>query len=285
MSFQNPLPAGVRQVVPDYVSDGVTTSFGFPFRLWNAADIYVGVAPSAFGNEAGEVGFTQLSPTQYTVIINGLISATVSLAAPQPSGTIIRIMGLRVPSRTTSVVNDGVLQSRPFESELDCVEATLQELRRDVTQEAVRAQAAEANLSANLSLQIATETARALAAEAKNAQAIADETSRAQAVEAALAAWLIVPVSQYIQTLLGLVPASLLPTNLPVYAGTYWNDGGVLCVTDGGLLPTSQPAGSGAFWDDGGVVAVTPGGLTGVNFAAPDTPGLYWVNGGTVCIS
>jgi hypothetical protein len=148
MSFQNPLPPGIRQVVPDYISDGVALVWGFPFRLFAPADLYVGVRATI------DDPFTALTlGVDFTITIAGLTSALVTLTTPQPTGTFIRIMGLRVPSRTTSVVNDGVVQSAPFEAELDVIEATMQELRRDcgggvdTGAEPQRAMAAEAALA------------------------------------------------------------------------------------------------------------------------------------------
>lgn len=128
MSFQNPLPPGIRQVVPDYVSDGVTTAYNFPFRLWAAQDLAVLVqAPGA--NAFSALGYG----VGYNVAIVGNASATATLAAAPAAGALIRLMGLRTPARTTSVVNDGSVQSSALEGELDAVEATMQELRRDVT--------------------------------------------------------------------------------------------------------------------------------------------------------
>lgn len=128
MSFANPLPAGIRQVVPDYVSDGLNVAWSFPFRLWGVADVAVFVSTTAGAS------WTRLAlGTQYSVTLNGVTSATVTLLAAQPAGALVRLMGLRTPQRTTSVVNDGVVQSAPLESELDVVEAVAQELRRDIS--------------------------------------------------------------------------------------------------------------------------------------------------------
>jgi hypothetical protein len=141
MSFQNPLPAGIRQVVPDYVSDGATLIYNFPFRLWATADLAV------LTQAVGAAVWTQLNlSTDYTVALlsNGLSGANITLAVAQPAGTLIRLEGLRTPSRLTSVVNNGSVQSAPLESELDCVEATMQELRRDMN--AFTAAVAEVNL-------------------------------------------------------------------------------------------------------------------------------------------
>lgn len=140
MSFQNPIPAGIRQVVPDYVSDGVTTAFGFPWRLFNVIDLLVEVLPPGATAWAG----LSLGPN-YTIAVNGTNSATVNLVVAQPAGTLVRLQGLRVPERLTSVVNDGVVQSLPLETEFDALEATAQELRRDVA----ALQAAVALLSAS----------------------------------------------------------------------------------------------------------------------------------------
>ena len=179
MSFSNPLPAGIRQVTPDYVSDGAALAYNFPFRLWAPQDLAVLVLPP---------GATLWQPlayaTQYAVALlsGGLAGATATLVAAQPAGTLVRLQGLRTPSRLTSVVNGGAVQSAPFESELDCIEATLQELRRDTGAEAARALAAEAALANAL----AVEVARAEAAEGLLTTGLAAETTRAQSAEAAL---------------------------------------------------------------------------------------------------
>lgn len=174
MSFQYPLPPGIRQVAPDYVSDGSTTVFGFPFRLWSAADLYVGTAPAGTIPGPGNVSFTRLTlNVDYTVTINGAYSASVTLLAAQPVGTLIRLQGLRTPSRTTSVINDGVVQSAPMESELDVVEATLQEVRRDVVaQSDLILAAATANASV-ASAQAANVAAQLAAVNAANSASTA----------------------------------------------------------------------------------------------------------------
>lgn len=132
-------------MVPDYVSDGATLTYSFPFRLWNAVDLAVLVqAPGA------ALWTPLVNGVDFSVLLNGVISATVTLAHAQAAGVLIRVMGLRTPSRLTSVVNDGSVQSTPLESEFDVVEATMQELRRDISAETTRAEAAEAALQANI---------------------------------------------------------------------------------------------------------------------------------------
>jgi len=127
MSFQNPLPAGIRQVVPDYVSDGATLTWSFPFRLWAGQDL------AAFWSaDAGATWHPLTYGTDYTVALVGTTGASVTLAVAQTASNRIRLMSVRTPARLTSVVNDGVIQSAPIESELDCIEATMQELRRDI---------------------------------------------------------------------------------------------------------------------------------------------------------
>lgn len=225
MSFQNPLPPGIRQVTPDYASDGVTLVWGFPFRLWAAADLEVLVSAN------GGTLWTQLTlGVDYTVTINGVVSANVNLLVAQPRPNLIRLIGQRTPSRLTSVVNDGVIVSQAVESEFDCIEATMQELRRD----------ANANAAA-----LAAETARALAAEA----ALQNAVSSLQAIATqALAFWLT-----------GNNGLSL-PTVEPSTPGTFWNNGQALCVTPGGAnaLPTVEPTGHGIWWSNGGFVCITP---------------------------
>lgn len=166
MSFQNPLPPGIRQVVPDYVSDGVTLAWGFPWRLFSAQDLAVFVSAN------GGTTWTQLvyggGAGKFTVALVGITAATVNLGSAQPSGNLIRLKGLRISERLTSVVNDGVVQSAPLEAELDADEATLQELQRDVGQNALtipqQIAVVQAEIAA-LQAQMAALTARVAALE------------------------------------------------------------------------------------------------------------------------
>lgn len=294
MSFQNPLPAGIRQVVPDYVSDGVQTAFGFPFPLYDPADIVVLVAPPGAIVGPGKTGFLyqEVLNVNYTVAItsnsSGPLSATVTLTAPQLTGAIIRLMSRRTPSRTTSVVNDGALMSKPFETELDVVEATMQELRRDVdgettrataaeTAETTRATAAEAAETTRATAAEAAETARALLAESGLQASVVTESARARAAETALSGQIVVEKGRAlgveaslaggisalatppIATALGIANLLVLPTSLPPTPGAFWLNGNVLCVTPGGSspLPTIEPSTSGLFWSNGGAVCIS----------------------------
>lgn len=127
MSFQNPLPAGIRQVVPDYVSDGSTLVYSFPFRLFAPQDLFISVkVPGASSFAALVYGY------DYTVALNGVVSATATLSNAAPAGSLVRLQGRRIAQRLNSVVNDGSVQSVPLEAELDADEASLQELRRDI---------------------------------------------------------------------------------------------------------------------------------------------------------
>ena len=229
MSFANPLPPGIRQVVPDYVSDGVTLAWNFPFRLWASADLFVGVAPASAAANVFTEGFTQLyENVDYYLSITGTSGAVVTLRAPQLKGTLIRLLGLRTPSRTTSVVNDGVLQSGPFESELDVLEATLQEVRRDVG-------GAYTALTAGLA-----------AAAATQAQLAASVYAIQTITNAQIQLWLTGANGP-------------LPTVMPTTPGAFWNNGGSVCVTPGGSnpLPTIEPGQPGIFWNNVGNVCVS----------------------------
>lgn len=130
MSLQYPLPKGIRQVVPDYVADGATTvAFAIPFRFFDPTDIWVGHQPT--GSTAAFV--QNVLGTDYQISGAGLeAGGTVTFFSPPPAG-LVRIMGLRTPSRLTSTVNDGAIISSALEAELDVQEMTLQELRRDVS--------------------------------------------------------------------------------------------------------------------------------------------------------
>lgn len=128
MSIAFPIPRGTRQVVPDYLSDGVSTSFPYPFYLVDPNDLYVGYCLP------GETVFTRLTfNVDYTVSGVGVAGGgDVLLDAAYPANTLIRVKGLRVPNRLTNVVNDGALQPVAFEQELDTIEFTMQEMRRDI---------------------------------------------------------------------------------------------------------------------------------------------------------
>ena len=145
MSLTNPLPRGARQM-PDYVSDGVNLIYPYNFWIANAADLAV------FTQAPGNVAFGALANgVNFSVTGAGSPGGGAAvLAAPLLSGTLVRVMGLRIPNRTTSVVNGGALVSAALEAELDVETATMQELRRDVTAAlALLATQAAANAAAN----------------------------------------------------------------------------------------------------------------------------------------
>ncbi|HEX3574569.1 MAG TPA: hypothetical protein VHU42_08225 [Rhodopila sp.] len=80
------------------------------------------------------------------------------------------------------------------------------------------------------------------------------------------------------------------PTPMPnspagLAAGTFWNNGGLVCVTDGGTLPLA-PNGlaAGAYWNNGGFVTIVPGA-----FLLPTQPlgllnGAFWNDGGVLAV-
>jgi hypothetical protein len=132
VSFAYPLPKGTRQVVPDYACDGVTApALPIPFRFFDPTDIWIGWAPAGYAGLWP--GMTQkVFGVDYTVTGAGLEAGGTATFTSVPPAGILRVMGLRTPSRLTSVVNDGALISSAIENELDVQEMTLQELRRDV---------------------------------------------------------------------------------------------------------------------------------------------------------
>lgn len=171
MSLAYPLPKGTRQVTPDYAANGVTTAFPVPFRFLDPTDIYVGV------QAAGAVVFTQaVLGVDYTLTGTGVESGgTATFAIAPADGGLVRVMGLRTPSRLTSVVNDGAIQSTPLEDELDAIEITLQELRRDENAGAAALNAAIASASASATS--AASSASAAAASSTSAAAYATQAS------------------------------------------------------------------------------------------------------------
>lgn len=130
MSATYPLPKGTRQVVPDYAADGSTTvAFAIPFRFFDPTDIWVG--HRAAGSTAAFVQNTL--GTDYSISGAGLeAGGTATFFAPPPAG-LVRVMGLRTPSRLTNTVNDSAINSAALENELDVQEMTLQEIRRDMS--------------------------------------------------------------------------------------------------------------------------------------------------------
>jgi hypothetical protein len=139
MSLSNPLPRGTR-TSPVYVGDGATTTFAVPFWFLSGLDLEIIVTtagvPVSF---TGGVGYT----TTGAGVPGG---GTVTLAAAPAAGALVQVLGLRIPNRTTSVVNGGSLISAALETELDIETATMQELRRDVS--SAQAQAAAAVVAA-----------------------------------------------------------------------------------------------------------------------------------------
>jgi hypothetical protein len=128
MSLSNPLPRGVRQS-PVYKADGATVTFGVPFWFLDPLDLCVEViAPGGW-----PIAIYQ-NLSGYTVAGAGQTGGgAVIFNAPPVFGALVVIIGLRTPNRTTSVVNGGSVVSSALETELDVIEATCQELRRDIS--------------------------------------------------------------------------------------------------------------------------------------------------------
>ncbi len=127
MSATYPLPKGTRQVTPDYISDGVILAFAIPFRFFDPTDIWVGFGQSIAGPFLPKVLGVDYTITGSGAPAGGSVNFTVA-----PLAGLVRVMGLRTPSRLASAVNGGALQALALENELDVQEMTLQELRRDM---------------------------------------------------------------------------------------------------------------------------------------------------------
>lgn len=128
MSLSNPLPRATR-MSPPYATDGVNATYAVPFWFIDALDLQIILTP------AGGAPTVLINGVGYTATGAGNPGGgTVTLDAIPAAGGTVQIVGHRVPSRTTSVVNSGVVVSAALEGALDAIEATLQELRRDSDQ-------------------------------------------------------------------------------------------------------------------------------------------------------
>lgn len=145
MSLTYPLPKGTRQS-PDMAANGVTTSFPFAFRLLDPTDLIVLVQPAG----SPTFGAPLVLGVDYTVAGVGLNGGGTVNFTIAPASGLVRLLGKRVPSRLTSVVNAGAVVSAALELELDATELTMQELRRDVdsavAQQAILAASPYSNL-------------------------------------------------------------------------------------------------------------------------------------------
>ncbi|PPQ39381.1 hypothetical protein SAMN06265338_103227 [Rhodoblastus acidophilus] len=128
MSSLTPIVRDTRQ--RDIVAAVGQTVFNFTAFLIDPLDLVVLWRPD------GATDF--FSATGYTVaLVSGGLSATVTFATPprptdgDPS-IIVRLIGCRIGNRITDVTRGGALSSAMLERELDAVEITLQELRRDI---------------------------------------------------------------------------------------------------------------------------------------------------------
>ncbi|MGJ0393047.1 MAG: hypothetical protein ACR650_09855 [Methylocystis sp.] len=127
MSLANPLPRGTR-VSPVYGADGVNAAFAVPFWFLDPLDLWVYVTPPGGGPPTlmnNGVGYSATGAGNPG-------GGTVTLTAVPALGSHVQIFGHRVPNRLTSVVNGGAIVSQALENEFDAIEATMQELRRDI---------------------------------------------------------------------------------------------------------------------------------------------------------
>jgi len=128
MSSLTPIVRDTRQ--RDIVAAVGQTVFNFPVFLIDPLDLAVLWRPD------GATDFS--TATGYTVaLVSGGLSATVAFTIPprptagDPS-IVVRLTGRRIGNRITDVTRGGALSSAMLERELDAVEITLQELRRDI---------------------------------------------------------------------------------------------------------------------------------------------------------
>ncbi len=127
MSLTNPIPRGTR-VSPPYMADGINAAYNVPFWFLSPLDLEIAILlGGATQTLSGGVG--------YSATGMGLPSGgSVQLASVPVVGSIVTIIGHRIPNRTTSVMNGGVVSGAALDLELDTVEASMQELRRDADQ-------------------------------------------------------------------------------------------------------------------------------------------------------
>ena len=214
MSLSNPLPRGTR-VSPTYVGDGSTTTFAVPFWFVDPLDLEITVTTNgAAVNYTGGVSYTATG-------VGAPGGGTVTLTAAPAVGATVVITGLRIPNRTTSVVNAGSLVSAALETELDVTEATMQELRRDTT-------IAMANASSALSI------ANNLAASAGSLVPALRSDQGKQALAANVTGGL-----NWFRVVAAAIPADELQTNNILWQAPLWPVGGAMW----GLIQTTLNAG------------------------------------------
>lgn len=277
MSYTNPLPKGIRQVVPDYVSDGTTVALPIPFIYYDPTDVYIGVQNPALGvwqTLTLNVDYT-LSPAKVET------GGTATLAVAQPVGFLLRVQGLRSPSRTTSVTNAGAVISGALETELDVVEATMAELRRDVNNAVFPAAsvatavaaAAGAALSATQAANASRLTAGAVTGLPAGSLPGATITGAAGAQQLNLqipqgqpGVTAVLPGPQYPSAAAGVATGLSLGSFV---AGT----GGTNGVFTGGIVPAQNGGGSATYTLTvaGGVITSLVINLAGSNYNAPVT--------------
>ena len=207
---------------------GAETQFSPGFQAESTGDISI-----TWVNAAGASGTLTLN-THFSAALDGYNMVTIGVIAFPPAPATVTIARNSTPLQIDHF-QDGVPWSASIiEAALDLLTLRDQEQRRDI---------------AALQTSVSTLTA-----------ALAAETARAIAAEQALASSVSALGTPAISAMLG-VNLSTLATALPASAGTYWNNGGVLCVTPGGTnpLPTVQPApiaGQPQLWNNGGVVCI-----------------------------
>lgn len=124
MSALFPIPRSVRRL--DLVASASQTVFTVDFPVLDAGD--VSVARQASGNTY----FTALTNgVDFTVSGVSATGATVTLIVPAGAGDVYRISGARVAARTSSLPPSGSKMRPALEGELDAINLTLQELRRE----------------------------------------------------------------------------------------------------------------------------------------------------------
>ena len=125
MSLTNPLPRATRTSAP-YLADGVNAIYAVPFWFLDPLDLVVQInTAGVYTVLRGGVGYTANN-------LGNPGGGLVTLSAVPTAGAIVTIFGRRTPSRMTSVFNGGQVVAAAIDMELDVIEATMQELRRDL---------------------------------------------------------------------------------------------------------------------------------------------------------
>lgn len=197
MSQQFPIPRTTRGPIV-YVAYAGQTVVPFPWYLTEAQDAEIRLGPA----DGGAFAAPLVADTDFTAAgLGNAGGATLNLTTPLTAGTRIRVRGKRLPSRMKSVVLGGSVRAIPLELELDLLNTTQQELRRDVDANEVANEA----LILDQAAQDAEIAGHAATLADHEARLLTADEARAFVVDAQQAALATEGDRDFIQTLLGQV--------------------------------------------------------------------------------